>query len=84
MMECLAISSKELDNAFKEREDARVPFDHYRMKVPELQQKIQAGGNDVTKLKETLDRNTLKFQKAKGAFDASQIRLDEVIKQVQE
>jgi hypothetical protein len=36
MLDCLDISSKELQTAFKEREESRVPFDHYRMKTAEL------------------------------------------------
>jgi hypothetical protein len=55
---------KTLNEKVKEREDVRVKYDHYRIKVSKMQKEGRAESNDMSK-QEKFSRNQCKFDEHK-------------------
>ena len=66
----------------KEREDARVLFDHYRSKMAKLE-KTHMNSSDAKKLQK-YERNLKKFEEAREKFGDATRKLELVMDQIRE
>ena len=64
------------------REDARVFYDHYRIKMHKLE-KSHAGTTDSRK-QEKFQRNVQKFEEAKHKFEEENNKLESLMEQIQQ